>query len=97
MPIGLENIDGLSANEYRVMGRLIYIEDYRTYKGEIEDGWFIKSKSELSKECGFENRDRLYRTLDKLLEKGLIEMEAINGYPTKFRINYSQINNLSQK
>lgn len=78
---------GLTPNELSVMVHLLEVEDYRLYKNEVEDGWFIKSKSELSKECCFADKHRLYRTLEKLQDKKLIDIQSTNGACTRFKIN----------
>ena len=87
----------LSLKELGLIVKLLYIEDYREYKNEINDGWFIKSKRELANELKTDVR-RLNPIIDSLIEKGLVDCEVVPDRYTKFKINRSQndITNRSQ-
>ena len=79
---------GLTPKEFAIITQLIYIEDYRTFKGEVEDGWFIKSKRELAKDCGFSVR-WINSTLNKLVELGLIQVKSNSTSISQFKLTIS--------
>ena len=78
----------LSPKELSVMIHLIYVEDYRTYKNQIKDGWFVKSKRELGKECCIK-ADRLNPVLNSLVEKGLIQVKSNSTSISQFKVTLS--------
>ena len=79
---------GLTPKEFAIITQLIYIEDYRTFKGEVEDGWFIKSKRELGKDCHIKP-ERLNCILDRLVELGLIQVKSNSTSISQFKLAIS--------
>ena len=65
---------GLNPNEFTVLVNLLRVQDYREFKGEVEDGWFAKSKNELTKECGFGCHKRLTRVLDGMVKMNIVQI-----------------------
>lgn len=79
----------LTLKELGLITKLLVIEDYRQFKNEIDDGWFVKSKRELAKELKTDVR-RINSILDSLVQKEIIECKAIPDTYTKFKFNRSQ-------
>lgn len=82
----------LTPNELSVMVHLLEVEDYRLYKNEVEDGWFYKSQTELAKECNIKSAHTFRCTINSLIDKGVLNIDRVNGLTTKFKITLSNIN-----
>ena len=82
---------GLTPNELSVMVHLLGVEDYRLYKNEVEDGWFYKSQTELAKECGIKSICTFRNVINSLIDKGMLNIDRVNGLTTKFKITLSKI------
>ena len=81
----------LTPNELSVMVHLLGVEDYRLYKNEVEDGWFYKSQTELAKECNIKSAYTFRCTINSLIDKGVLNIDRVNGLTTKFKITLSNI------
>ena len=80
---------GLTPSQFTVLCNLIRIQSYREYKGEVEDGWFAKSQSELAKECGFGSHNTLTKILQDMSKNDILQIKPAKGV-TYFKIDMSK-------
>ena len=81
---------GLTPSQFTVLCNLIRIQSYREYKSEVEDGWFAKSQSELSKECGFGSHNTLTKILQGMSKNDILQIKPAKGV-TYFKIDMGKM------
>lgn len=87
VPKNVFNLE-LNSNEFKVLMRLLYIQDYREFKGEVEDGWFAKSQNELANECGLKSHNTLLKALRSMSKNNIVKFRPTNTV-TYFKITMS--------
>lgn len=80
----------LTPNEFSVIVHLLGVEEYRLYRNEVKDGWFVKSQTELAKECGIKSSYTFRNVINSLIDKGMLNIDRVNGLTTKFKITLSK-------
>lgn len=80
----------LTPNEFIVLVNLLKVLDYREYKGEVNEGWFAKSKNELVKECGLGSHNRLNRILQDMSKMDIVQIKPTKVV-TYFKLNMSKM------
>jgi hypothetical protein len=88
VPKNVFNLE-LNSNEFKVLMRLLYIQDYREFKGEVEDGWFAKSQNELANECGLKSHNTLLNVLRSMSKNNIVKFRPTNTV-TYFKITMSK-------
>ena len=81
---------GLTPSQFTVLCNLIRVQSYREYKGEIEDGWFAKSQSELAKECGFGSHNTLTKILQGMSKNDILQIKPAKAV-TYFKIDMGKM------
>ena len=81
---------GLTPSQFTVLCNLIRVQSYREYKGEVEDGWFAKSQSELSKECGFGSHNTLTKILQGMSKNDILQIKPAKAV-TYFKIDMGKM------
>lgn len=81
---------GLTPSQFTVLCNLIRVQNYREYKGEVEDGWFAKSQNELTKECGFGCHKRLTRVLEGMVKMNIVQIRTTKTV-TYFKIDMGKM------
>ena len=81
---------GLTPSQFTVLCNLIRVQSYREYKGEVEDGWFAKSQSELAKECGFGSHNTLTKILQGMSKNDILQIKPAKGV-TYFKIDMGKM------
>lgn len=81
---------GLTPSQFTVLCNLIRIQSYREYKGEVEDGWFAKSQSELAKECGFGSHNTLTKILQGMSKNDILQIKPAKAV-TYFKIDMGKM------
>lgn len=81
---------GLTPSQFTVLCNLIRIQSYREYKGEVEDGWFAKSQSELAKECGFGSHNTLTKILQDMSKNDILQIKPAKAV-TYFKIDMGKM------
>lgn len=80
----------LTPSQFTVLCNLIRVQSYREYKGEIEDGWFAKSQSELAKECGFGSHNTLTKILQGMSKNDILQIKPAKAV-TYFKIDMGKM------
>ena len=81
---------GLTPSQFTVLCNLIRVQSYREYKGEVEDGWFAKSQSELAKECGFGSHNTLTKILQGMSKNDILQIKPAKAV-TYFKIDMGKM------
>ena len=81
----------LTPNEFSVIVHLLGVEECRLYRNEVKDGWFVKSQTELAKECEIKSLCTFRNVINSLIDKGMLNIDRVNGLTTKFKITLSKI------
>lgn len=81
---------GLTPSQFTVLCNLIRVHSYREYKGEVEDGWFAKSQSELAKECGFGSHNTLTKILQGISKNDILQIKPAKAV-TYFKIDMGKM------
>ena len=79
---------------YKLFSILLQKETYWNNKGKLNEGYFIKSISELSDELGLSNRKDVHTIIEALYTRNIIDVvvEARKYKTAKFKLNWDIIN-----
>ena len=88
----------LDCNCLKLMAILIQKESYWENKGKLEDGWFVKTISEIKKELECANTKDVRCVIQALVDSGLVSVTAYERkkMSARFRINWDKVNELNE-